>query len=146
METKNKILFSFPVLYKDEMSKEYLAIPQVLIHGVKKGSKRSLMVTFGLIADYENPITIFASVTPYGQEEEPKERRPKDAFYKNLDQYVTPQASVFLVTVRVEEVLFDEDGLYEINVRIYPSDSSISKENELDSHKSFFYVFTEKDA
>ncbi|GEM_PF-5720944 len=144
MDQKCKLLFAFPVLRKAEMSAEYLSSPKEIITGVKLGEKRSVMVTLGIYAITEKPVNIYCSVNLPGKEE-PVEKAKNDSFYENLRAHFLADGNgVFLLTLEVKNVHFEKDGIYEVIVRVYPSDQTPSEETEIDHIRNYFYVLTSK--
>lgn len=143
MNSSCKLLSASVALKKDGMTKEYLATHHELISGVTNGEKRSVMVTFGLYAKPEVPIGIYASVNPIGEEPPINKNKYAEGFYRTLNSSpLSDGMGVFLITLEVQDVHFEHSGLYEVNARIFPSETTPSTENEIDSIRCFFYALT----
>ncbi|OVY38272.1 hypothetical protein BME69_08525 [Klebsiella quasipneumoniae subsp. quasipneumoniae] len=140
-----KLLSASVALKKKGMTVDYLASHHELISGIAMGEKRSVMVTFGLYARPGVPIGIYAAVTPRNQESPLGSTKYTQSFYTTLrSEAVADDMGVFLMTLEVKDIPFEHDGLYEANVRAFPTDAMPSEDSQLDSIKCFFYVETSK--
>lgn len=140
-----KLLFAFATLWKEKMNDDYLASPRELITGVKQGEKRSVMVTFSLRGMVGMPVNIYTSVYKEGKEEE-LDLEKYETYNDTLRSSILSDGTgVFLMTIEVPNVHFENDGIYEVNVKLFPSDKPLAKGNEIDSIHSYFYALTEKD-
>lgn len=145
MKSACKLLFSFVVLKKDLMPLDYLSSPRECVTGVKKGDKNTFMAIFGLHALPGKPINTYASISPVGKEPPIDLAKLGDAASYTLRATPLPDGmGVFLMAVEVKDVVFEDDGMHEINVRIFPSDETPSTENEIDSIRNYFFVLTAK--
>ena len=143
MKSACKILFSFAVPRKDYMNLDYLSSPKECVTGVKKGEKNTFIAIFGLHALPGNPINIYASISSVGKEPPLDSAKPGDAISQTLRATPLPDGmGVFLMAVEVKDVPFEQDGLYEANVRAFPSGEIPSESNQIDSIQCFFYVKT----
>lgn len=143
MKNSCKLLSASVALKKNGMTNDYLAAHHELIDGVALGEKRSLMVTFGLYARPGVPIGIYASVNPKGKEAPLTKIHYTASFYSTLrSESIANEMGVFLITLEVKDVPFEQDGLYEANVRAFPSGEIPSESNQIDSIQCFFYVRT----
>lgn len=139
---KSKLLFAFPVMKKENMSKEYLSTPCEFFRGIKAGSKQSVMVTFGVMASESEPVSVLIGVTRMGCPNL-DELADSESFYENLRVNLLPDnKGIYLVTIEIRNVRFDADGLYEIESKIFPSGSELTDANVIDTIKSYFYVQT----
>ncbi|MCT2785239.1 hypothetical protein KBQ18_08285 [Klebsiella aerogenes] len=146
MNSSCKLLSVSVALKKEGMSNNYLSAHHELISGIPMGEKRSVMVTFGLYARPGVPIGIYAAVTPKNQESPLGSNKYTESFYTTLrSEAVADDMGVFLMTLEVKDIPFEHDGLYEANVRIFPSEKMPSEDNQLDAIKCFFYVVTTKE-
>ncbi|MFG0516896.1 hypothetical protein [Kluyvera intermedia] len=144
MQPQSKLLFAFPVVKKEDMTPSYLTTPCEFFSGVKSGTKQSVMVTFGVLASLLQPISVLMSVNRMG-EPNPLDLPGDESFYQNLRLNLLPDGKgVYLVSMEVRNVLFDGDGLYEIEAKIFPSGAALDESNVIDSIKSSFYVITDK--
>ncbi|EIY5054318.1 hypothetical protein ACQ9LN_02185 [Klebsiella variicola] len=145
MNNPCKLLSVTVALKKDGITIDYLAGHHELISGITQGEKRSVLVTFGLYARPGVPVGIYASVTPKGKESPLGSTNYSESYYKNLRSApVDNEMGVFLMTLEVKDVIFEQDGLYEANVRVFPNDATPSENNQIDSIQCFFYVVTSK--
>lgn len=141
MENAYKLLYAFAGPKIDGLDLDYLKAPRECITGLKKGVKQSLMVTFGMKAYVDKPINIYTSITPQGKETTFDLAKLSNSFYTTLRATpISNEIGLFLMTMEVQDVVIDGDGLYEVNVRLFPSDESPSQENQLDSIRSFFFA------
>lgn len=146
MDNSLKLLSISVALKKDGMNSDYLATHHEYINGITQGEKRSVMVTFGLYALTGVPVGMYASVTPRGEEFPLNKTQNTDSFYTTLKSHPLDDGmGVFLITLEVKDVPFETSGLYEVNVRAFPSGSVPSKDNEIDSIQSFFFALTSKE-
>ncbi|HFI5583265.1 TPA: hypothetical protein ACGQTX_004201 [Raoultella ornithinolytica] len=146
MNNSCKLLSATVALKTNDMTSDYLAAHHELISGIPQGEKSSVMVTFGLHARPGVPIGIYAAVTPKNQESPLGSTKYTESFYTTLrSEAVTDDMGVFLMTLEVKDIPFEHDGLYEANVRIFPSEEMPSEDNQLDAIKCFFYVVTSKE-
>lgn len=145
MNNPCKLLSASVALKKEGMSNNYLSAHHELISGIPLGEKRSVMVTFGLYARPGVPIGIYAAVTPKNQESPLGSNKYTESFYTTLrSEAVADDMGVFLMTLEVKDIPFEHDGLYEADVRVFPSEEMPSEDNQLDAIKCFFYVVTSK--
>lgn len=145
MNNPCKLLSASVALKKEGMSNNYLSAHHELISGIPLGEKRSVMVTFGLYARPGVPIGIYAAVTPKSQESPLGSNKYTESFYTTLrSEAVADDMGVFLMTLEVKDIPFEHDGLYEADVRVFPSEEMPSEDNQLDAIKCFFYVVTSK--
>ncbi|MGY5464308.1 hypothetical protein [Citrobacter koseri] len=145
MERSCKLLSATIALKKDDMTNEYLASPHEFISGIPQGEKRSVMVTFGLHARPGVPVGMYASVTPFTDQNAVKQTQYTESFYNTLRANLLPDGmGVFLIALEVKDVLFERDGLYKVDVRVFPSDEMPSPDNQIDAIECFFYVLTLK--
>lgn len=141
MENAYKLLYAFAGPKIDGASLDYLTSPRECITGLKKGVKQSLMVTFGMKAYVGKPINIYTSITPQGKETTVDLARLSNSFYTTLRATpLSDEVGLFLMVMEVQDVVIDSDGVYEVNVRLFPSDETPSQENQLDSIRSFFFA------
>lgn len=146
MNNPCKLLSATVTLKKEGAPNDYyLSARHELISNVPLGDKRSVMVTFGLYARPGVPLGIYASVTPKEKEPPLGSTKYTESFYTTLkSEAVDDGMGVFLMTLEVKDIPFEHDGLYEANVRVFPTDALPSKDNQLDSIQCFFYVLTSK--
>lgn len=144
-DKKPKILFAFPVKHREVMDPAYLSTPNELFFEIPKGGIRPVMVTFGLFANYENPVSILVKIQRFGQPEQ-TDIPTSEGFYQNLRVHMLPDdRGVFLVSLEVSDVLFDEDGLYEIKTKLFKAEDPQRFDEAIDCHDSYFYVMTKKE-
>lgn len=146
MDNSPKLLSIAVALKKDDMKGDYLAMHNEFISGIPRGEKRSVMVTFGLYARPGVPVGMYASVNRKGEEPPIGKIKYTESFYSTLRANLLANGmGVFLITLEVKDVPFEHSGLYEVNVRVFPSGEIPREENEIDAIKSFFYALTSKE-
>lgn len=145
MDLYNKICFAYAVKDKYQITKEELATPAELFTDIAKGSIHSIYVTLGLLVTNHRKIFINVRVHRLGMldEDEPM----AEGGFENLRANIfTSGQGVFLTALKVEKVLFDETGLYEIVVKILPGDENgMHMDDPIDIHSSYFYVALKED-
>ncbi|EAW1193056.1 hypothetical protein NL87_18320 [Salmonella enterica] len=142
-----KILFAFPVLWKENMTKDYLAHPNEFIR-VNQGERRSVMVTFGLYAPLNVNMVVTADINRVGQRKklENLQPDPSSVYSECLRINILHDLSgVLLSSIEVKNVSFEESGLYEINISVVPEDKEKSKKELIDSIRNFFFVLVKKE-
>ncbi len=145
MNSLCKLLYVTVAQKKDQMSEDYLGSSNEYITGMPMGSKGSVMVTFGLHAKPEESVGMYFSVSPIGKEPPIGETLHSDNTCEILRASRLPNGmGLFQMTIEIKDVLFN-DGIYEVNVRLFPSGESPSENNQIDAIKSYFYVLTLKD-
>ncbi|WP_409250168.1 hypothetical protein [Enterobacter hormaechei] len=141
-----KILSATIALKQDHMTNEYLVSQHEFISGIPKGEKRTVMVTFGLHARPGVPVGVYTAINPVGINSEITQTQFAENFYNTLNANLLPDGmGVFLITLEVKDVLFDQDGLYKVDVRVFPSDEMPTLDNQIDAIECFFYVLTLKE-
>lgn len=137
-----KLLYVTVALKKDEMPKGYLGSTNEILTGMHIGTKGSVMVTFGLHAKPGEPLGMSFSISPMGEEPPIEETKYSDITSEVLRAIRLPNGmGIFQMTIEIKDVLFN-DGMYEANVRLYPSGEKPSESRQIDAIKSYFYVLT----
>lgn len=143
----NKVCFAYPVKFKEEMTVEETALPSELFYDIQKNSKITVVVTAGLMVSIDRIVYIDISVNRQGEGADP-ERIKKDGKYENLrSHFIYDNQGIFLTSMQVEDVLFDDSGIYEIIVTMYDSDDNGNQVGiVLDRYSSYFYALVKADA
>ncbi|EIY5047029.1 TPA: hypothetical protein L9K99_001078 [Klebsiella quasipneumoniae subsp. similipneumoniae] len=140
-----KLLYVTVALKKDEMPEGYLGAPNEYLTGMRVGTKGSVMVTFGLHAKPEEPVGMYFSVSPMGKEPPIEQTQYSDITCETLRASLLPNGmGLFQMTIEIKDVLFN-DGIYEANVRLFPSGEKPGESRQIDAIKSYFYVLTLKE-
>ncbi|ELV7528906.1 hypothetical protein QMU90_002798 [Edwardsiella ictaluri] len=139
----SKLLFSFINPKIEAMTMEYLSSPSECIRIPKGKEKQSLMITFGLHSLPGKAISIYSSIYAAGMKVPVNTAKAGDGGAHTLRATLLPDGmGVFLMAMEANDVVFEGDGMYEIDLRIFPADEKPSKDNEIDSLRNFFLVLT----
>ncbi len=143
--TINKLCFAYPVIYKEGMSKEESCIPAPLIANVTAGSSNTVVVNVGMVLFLIEPISIKVEIYPYGNPTGEKSNNDNGKIEHLMTNILPSSQGIFLSSLYVENVLFNETGLYEITVQLLKTADNGSTEEVVDKLTSCFYVLTKVD-
>lgn len=145
MESKSKILFAYPILYRDGMSKEEMCIPAPFFTEFEEGSTQTIALSVGYSLKLSKRCYILVNVDKIGEEKD----------FVNLDEdgrhetlrigYFNNNLGVFVTAFFIKDVKISTSGFYEILVTIYDADEDGNKTDRIiDRYSSEFYVQAKK--
>lgn len=140
----NKILFAYPVIYKEGMTKEENCIPAPLISNVKIGESKTLVVTLGLMIEFDESIMIRAFIHPAGKFDRLEPVNDNGKFI-HLKKEILPhnRQAILLSSLYIEDVLIENSGIYEIKILLIRNGTDAPENDEtIDELTSSFYILT----
>lgn len=140
MEAQNKILFAYPVAYKEEMTKEEMCIPSPFLTDLKLNETNPITITVGYSIVFGRRSYILINVYKAGSDDEPGPIS-ENGRVDTLKGAVFNGLGVFLASFHVKDLEVMSSGYYEISVKLFEADEEGRKtEKLLDSYGSQFYV------
>lgn len=142
MDNINKICFAYPVVYKEEMTKEESCVPSPLIsaYGNENGSVIDLLVNVGVMVSLKTKTHINVVINKKGDIDKPEEKRTGGKFENLKSNILHNKQAVILTSLFLENVEFKGSGEYEIRVSLFGANNEGEKIPEpLDTYYSYFY-------
>lgn len=141
MESKCKVLFAYPVAYKENITKEDMCIPSPYLTGIEPNSAQTVVVTIGFSIDYRHRAYLLVDVAKVGEQrnydniaESGRVETLKAAFFGN-------DLGIFLSSFFIQDLKIEHSGYYEIEVKLFEADNHGDKTDVvLDSYTSEFFV------
>ncbi|MBU9832509.1 hypothetical protein J1779_21535 [Rahnella sp. FC061912-K] len=141
MESKSKVLFAYPVAYKEDMTKEEMCIPSPFLTGFEPDSVQPVVITVGYTIDFNGRNFILVCVDKTGEEKdrdnitlEGRSETLKGGFFNN-------NTGVFLSSFFLRDLKVTTSGYYEIEVTLYEADENGGKSDVIiNRHTSEFWV------
>lgn len=141
MESQSKILFAYPVVYKDNMTVEEMCTPAPFFTHFKPNEKQSIVITAGYTIDYEKSCFLLVNVDMVGYEKN-YEDIVEDGRAETLRHGVfNGNMGVMATSFFMHDFLVKTTGFYEIEVKIHDVDEFGNKSDVvIDTHTSQFWV------
>lgn len=142
MDNINKICFAYPVVYKEDMTKEESCVPSPLVsaYGSEKGSVIDLLVNVGIMVSLKAKTHINVVINKKGDIDKPEETNTNGKFENLKSNILHNKQAVILTSLFLENVEFKGSGEYEIRVSLFGSNSDGEKIPEpIDTYHSYFY-------
>lgn len=145
MESKSKVLFAYPVAYKEDMTKEEMCIPSPFLSGFEPDSVQSIVITVGYAISFNRRNFILVSAVKVGEDKE-REIISEDGRAETLKgAYIDNKVGVFLTSFFLRDLKISGSGEYEIEVTIYEADEKGNKTGTIiDRLTSIFFVLTKE--
>lgn len=147
MESKNKILFAYPVKHKEGMSKSEMLIPQPFFTDFERGSTQKVVVTTGCRLIMPTPS--FFTVSIYGENEpEPNPHEASEGVFENLKAGVFEGNQIVMLTAFiVHDFVVHESGNQNVSVKLFGACKDGEETRELlDVFKFQFFLKIKGDA
>lgn len=146
MSNINKVLFAYPVNYKEGMSKEEQCIPSPLMHRIILGEEKTVAINIGMMIEVDENIILRAFVNPVGKYNKDDPLNSDGKFDNLQTHYISSKQVILLSTIYVEDVNFECSGMYEIKVLLLKLSAEPTKTEEIvDEIISYFYVLARSD-
>lgn len=144
MDHINKILFAYPVIYREGMSKDESCIPTPLFAGFKRGTAITMLVNVGIMLTLSSKVHINIEVNRKDNHD-PADKTKGNGRFENLKTNIfSGGQAVTLTSLYLEDVLFEDTGMYEIRVSLFGSDDNGDKiDSPIDHYLSYFYFLAE---
>ncbi|MCW0353958.1 hypothetical protein IAQ00_09990 [Pantoea ananatis] len=141
MERKNKVLFAYPVAFKEDLSSVDLCIPAPFLDGIEDNTLQTIIVTVGYLIEFSHRCFILVNVDKVGVEKD-FENLTVDGRHETLKAGVYEgEFGVFLTSFFIKDVKIQGSGFYEIEVTIFKADGLGNKTDEIiDKFNSHFWV------
>ena len=141
MESKSKILFAYPVAYKEGMTKEDMCVPSPFLTDFEPNSLQAIVVTIGFSIDYRNRAYLLVDVAKSGEPrnyddiaENGRVETLKGGFFGN-------DLGIFLSSFFIQDLKVERSGYYEIEVTLFETDNHGNKTDViLDRYTSEFFI------
>ena len=144
MDSKSKVLFAYPVAYKEEMTKEEMCIPSPILTGFAPDSVQSIVITVGYAISFNNRNYILVGVNKVGEAKD-RENINEDGRSETLKGAYFNKIGVFLTSFFVRDLQITDSGYYEIDVTIFEPDEHGNKTGVvIDRYSSEFLVQTKE--
>lgn len=141
MESKNKILFAYPVALKEDMTKEEMCIPSPFFSSFEKDTTNSFGITVGYSVLFGPKTYILINYYKLGESEEVTDisdnghvENLRVSIYKN-------HMGIFLSCFHMHDFEVKNSGYYEIKVQLIIADEEGNPTSEvLDELRTQFFV------
>lgn len=122
MEGKNKILFAYPVAFKENMTKDEMCIPSPFFSGFQKNSTNSFSITVGYSVLFSPRCYILINYYQVGDSEAVTDISD-GGHYENLRASIFQNhMGIFLSCFHMHDFEVKSTGYYEIKVQLMAAD------------------------
>lgn len=142
----NKIFFAYPTLYEEGMSREEGCVPSPLIANITSNDKVTIIVNVGMVITFAQQITIRTLVYPIGKPDLDMMIDDTGKFEHLKINKLPDNNAVFLSSLHLNSLNFNETGLYEISTSLLVDvGEDLNSGTVIDTFKSNFYVLIRED-
>ncbi|ASN14929.1 hypothetical protein B7764_06915 [Pantoea ananatis] len=141
MESKNKIMFAYPVSYKEDMTKEEMCVPSPFLSGFDQDSVNTIAITVGYSVVFGPRSFILINIYKTGESDEPGDVTD-GAHVENLRATIyKTRMGIFLSCFHMDDFEVKDTGFYEIRVQMIKADEHGTLTDEVfDELKTQFFV------
>lgn len=127
MDIKTKAMFAYPVMYKDEMTKEELCVPSPFITGLRANTTQKIIITAGYSVNFADNVYLVVDAYKSGANHGPtpiqengKANNLKVGVFHN-------QMGIFLTSFELNDFEVKGTGFYTVDFQLFKADDSGKK-------------------